>query len=176
MKIKFVLVISLLCISLVSISQNAIFLGINPSVTKEKFYPKGAFDVNILPVTFEAPVIQNLDARLILLMNYGFRSTASALISAGAELCLPYYIHRGGFDDGIPKGFYAGPGLAYTRNIHYGHSNLTAFLEPGYSFVWDDGFSLIIGLQYGQTYFNYDDGTRGQTTHFGVKVILGWWL
>lgn len=176
MKIRFVIVCSLLCISLISVSQNSLFIGINPSVTKEKFYPKGAFDVNILPLTFETTVIQNLDARLILMMNYGFRSTASALISTGAELSLPYYIHRGGFDDGIPKGFYVGPGFAYTRNIHYSNNSFTAFVEPGYSFVWDDGFSLIIGLQYGQTYFRYDDGSRGQTQHFGVKVILGWWL
>lgn len=174
MKIRCLLIC--LLFSTVIFAQKAFLLGLNPSVTFDKTYPRGSFDLNILPLTIELPVVHNLDFRAITLLNYGFRDVGSGLISIGAELSFPYYIHRGEFKNEMKKGLFAGPGLAFSHNI-YNNSNVTnVFIEPGYSFVWNESFALIIGLQYGRTFLNYQNGSRIVTNHYGLRVILGWWI
>lgn len=176
MKNKYLLILICLTLSLGVFSQKSFLLGINPSVTLDKSYPRGAFDLNILPLVIELPVVHNLDVRVITLLNYGFRNYGSALINVGAELSFPYYIHRGEFKNEMKKGFFAGPGLAFSHNIFNNSDITTIFLEPGYSFVLDESFTLIIDLQYGRKFLNYDDGSSLTTNHYGFRVVLGWWF
>jgi hypothetical protein len=167
---------SLLSILAISQQQKPLLIGFNPSVTVEPAYPKGSFDLNIFPLVLEYPLIQNLDIRAITIANFGFRNTGSALINVGAEISLPYYFMFGKNKPAAPSGFFLAAGSAFTRNLHYHHSNMSVFFEPGYNFLFNDNFSLIIDLQYGRTFFFYDDGSRITGNHFGVKVILGWWI
>lgn len=157
-------------------NEKQFFVGINPSVTIEPSYPKGAFDINIFPLVIEYPLVNNFNIRGITVLNYGFRNLSSALINIGAEVSVPYYFMFGKNKPAVSSGFFIAAGAAYTRNIYYSHNNVSVFLEPGYNFSFDNKFSLIIDLQYGRTFFIYDDGSRITGNHFGVKVILGWWL
>jgi len=161
----------------ITAQQNkTLLVGINPSVTVESSYPKGCFDFNILPLVVEYNIIKNLDIRGICLLNYGIRNVGSALINIGAEVTVPYYLRFSNSVQQTPSGFFIALGSAFTRNVYYKHKNVSVFLEPGYNFLWDDKFSLIIDLQYGRTFFMYDDGNDIVGNHFGVKVILGWWI
>jgi len=154
-----------------------IMLGFSPAITIEPSYSKGSFDINVFPIAVQYPsIIDNLDVRFLGLVNYGFRNYGSALINIGGEICLPYHFDFSRNDDFISKGFFIGPGAAFTRNIHYNHNNFSIFFEPGYHFLFNDNFSLIIDFQYGRTYFNYDDGSKLTQNHYGLKVVLGWWI
>jgi hypothetical protein len=151
-----------------------IMLGFSPAITIEPTYPKGAFDINVFPIAIQYPgIIDNLDIRFLGLVNYGFRNYGSALINVGGEISLPYHFDFGSGHDYISKGFFIGPGAAFTRNIYYEHNNFSIFFEPGYNFLFNEKFSLIIDMQYGRTYFRYYDGARLTQNHFGVKVVLG---
>lgn len=156
--------------------RKPILIGINPSITREKLYPKGAFDINVLPLVIEYQVVNNLDARVITVLNYGFRNYGSALINIGAELGVPYYFDFGRKQKQISKGFFVGPGAAFSRNVHYENNTFALFFETGYHFLYNDKFSFIIGLQYGKNYYSYDDGSTQAVDYFDVKVILGWWI
>ncbi|HNQ69065.1 MAG TPA: hypothetical protein PKN32_11855 [Bacteroidales bacterium] len=171
-----ILIISLICIYSTAQQNKTIFIGINPSVTIEPSYPPGCFDVNIFPLVLEYNITKNFDIRGISVLNYGFRHFSSALINVGAELSFPYYLNFGKSAPATSSGFFVALGSAFTRNIYYNHKNISVFLEPGYSFLWDNKFSLIIDLQYGRTFFFYDDGNNIMGNHFGVKFILGWWV
>ncbi len=176
---KLILILLVLVLTkLIAVSQNnkQFLLGFNPSVTIEQTYPKGCFDLNVFPLVIEYPLAKNLDIRAISIVNYGFRNMGSALINIGAELSIPYYFNFGNTLPAAPSGFFLAAGSAYTRNIYYNHNNLSVFFEPGYNFLFNDNFSLIIDLQYGRTFFYYDDGSKLTGNHFGLKVILGWWL
>ncbi|MCK9498576.1 MAG: hypothetical protein GX793_09055 [Bacteroidales bacterium] len=170
------LALILFLISFSLFSQTRVFVGINPSVNLNRDYPQGAFDLNIAPLTVEIPISNNFDIRLISKLNYGFRTTGGALVSAGAEIGVPIYIHRGEFENNIPNGFYISSGFLLLKNLIYKHNEKAIFFEPGYNFVFNDKFSLSLGLQYGRAYYNYTDGSKLQTNHFGIKVILGFWL
>jgi hypothetical protein len=157
--------------------EHAIMLGFSPAVTIEPEYPSGAFDLNVFPIAIQYPsIIDNLDIRFLGLLNYGIRSYGSALINIGGEICLPYHFDFGPGHPVISKGFFIGPGAAFARNVHYNHTNYSVFFEPGYHFLFNDNFSLIIDMQYGRTFFNYDSGQQIVKNHFGVKVVLGWWI
>ncbi|MDD4150279.1 MAG: hypothetical protein PHE33_09640 [Bacteroidales bacterium] len=173
------LIIALLLASVVGNAQERrpIMLGISPAATFNKDYPSGAFDLNICPIAIQFPaIINNLDIRLLGLVNYGFRNYNSAIISVGGELTLPYHFDFGNGHKFISKGFFIGPGVAYKRNVHYLHSNTSIFLEPGYHFLFNENFSLIIDFQYGRKYFRYDSGQKVTQNHLGLKIVLGWWI
>jgi len=160
-------------------AQNSrpIMLGFSPAITVEPSYPQGAFDLNILPLAVQFPgIIDNLDIRFLSLVNYGIRSYGSALINIGGEICLHYHFDFSRNDDFISKGFFIGPGAAFSRNIHYNHRSLSVFIEPGYHFLFNDNFSLIIDMQFGRTYLKPDSGISVTQNHWGVKVVLGWWI
>jgi len=175
-KLLIIILISILPVQLFCQETKPFLLGLNPAVTIEPTYSAGSFDVNIFPLVFEYPVISNLDVRVITLFNYGFRNYGSALINVGAELSIPYYVNFSKNKPVVPSGFFVAAGSAFTRNIYYNHNNLSVFLEPGYNFSFNNSFALIIDLQFGKTYFFYDDSSSITGNHFGVKVILGWWF
>ena len=178
MKKIFIISFFLLTLAITANCQNSksFLIGINPAVTIEKSYPKGAFDLNVLPLVIEFPVVKDLNFRAITLLGYGFRNYGSALMNVGVEFALPYYFIFGKSKPLHPSGFFVAPGFAYSRNVYYYHNSYSIFLEPGYNFLITDRFSLIIDMQYGRTFFKYDDGISVTGNHFGVKVVLGWWI
>ncbi|HOZ30407.1 MAG TPA: hypothetical protein PLL66_05775 [Bacteroidales bacterium] len=164
------------CIFAQAQQNKTLLIGINPSVTIKKSYPKGCFDINILPLVLEYNITKNLDIRGISLLNYGIRNIGSALVDIGAEVTIPYYIRFSNSSPQTPSGLFVAIGSAFTRNVFYKHKSISVFLEPGYNFLWNNNFSLIVDLQYGRTFFMYDDGHNITGNHFNVRLILGWWI
>lgn len=166
-----------LCFVINAQQRRPIMVGISPAATFNKQYPAGAFDINICPIGIQFPaIINNLDIRFLGLINYGFRNYGSAIINIGGEVTLPYHFDFANEHKFISKGLFIGPGVAYTRNVHYLHRNTAIFIEPGYHFIFNEKFSLIIDFQYGRKYFKYDDGAKLTQNHYGVKLVLGWWI
>lgn len=155
-------------------SNKPIMLGVTPSISVEQGYGTGDFDLNIIPFVIEYPIIDNVNIRLTSIGKYSFRIIDSALRDIGGELAIPVYFN---FTDPprVPNGLYIAPALMLTRNIHYNHNTASVFFEPGYNFLYNDKFSLILGLQIGRKYFLQTGATNVQQNYYGIKIVLGIW-
>ena len=155
-KIILIPIFLILCFVVNAQQRRPIMIGVSPAATFNKQYPTGAFDINICPIAIQFPaIINNLDIRFLGLIYYGFRNYGSAIINIGGELTLPYHFDFANEHKFISKGLFIGPGVAYTRNVHYFHRNTAIFIEPGYHFLFNEKFSLIIDFQYGRKYFKF---------------------
>ena len=143
------------------------FIGINPSVTVEPFYNKGEYDINIFPLVYEKPFTENIGLRLGTILNLGIRDNGNRLSHYGVETALPISLFNG---------FYMAPVISATRNNIELHENLGLWIETGYGLNFENNFSLVLGLQLGETYFNYDNDSSKWDNHFGFKAIIGKWF
>lgn len=152
------------------------FIGINPSVTVEPFYEKGELDLNVFPLVYQKPLNNRFDIRLTSIVNLGIRNTKDNISHLGLETALPIFFKAKENKSNASKGFYAAPVISLTRNLNENHNNIGIWAEPGYNILFENQFALSIGVQYGSTYFKYDNGKTKWANHFGVKVVFGKWL
>jgi hypothetical protein len=166
----------LMTISINAQDERAFMLGVNPSFTVEKYYNEGELDINIFPLTIQVSLSKRIDLRFITLLNIGIRNDASGFSQMGIESALPIFFKAK--DDLFihSSGFYAAPVISLSKskiddNVHFG-----LWAEPGYQFGIGERFSMVCGIQAGTTYIYYDSGEASWNSHFGLKVILGWWM
>ena len=151
------------------------FIGIQPTVTKEKFYEKNAFDINIVPFVFQVPISKRMDFRVVSLCNYHFGDDKQ-ISDVGMNMILPVFLKQKEERIEASKGIYLGPVLGLGRNFLNKHNTVTAAIESGYLFSTWGRFALGLALQYGKSFFKYDDSPNKWRSHFGVKVNLGFWI
>ena len=152
------------------------FVGLNPSLTIEPFYDKGEMDINIFPLVYQRAFTKRLDIRLTTILNLGIRNHGIEISHYGIETALPiFFISKEIIKEGS-KGFFLAPIISLTRNRIEEHNNVGLWIEPGYNLLFDDKFAMSFGLQFGGTYFAYDDEQTKWRNHFGVKIIIGKWL
>lgn len=147
------------------------FIGIQPMITKEKFYDKGEFDLNIVPLVVQVSLSELVEIRAISIVNMHF-GTSSEVSHVGAELGLPLYPFRK--RESAMKGIYAAPVFAMVHNRVTSSKEYTFAIEPGYSWIFQKGFSMNAGLQLGGTYFDGTFDGNALKDHFGFKISLGY--
>jgi len=167
----------LLCLSstINAQSSRAIFLGIQPGVTKEKFYEKNEFDINVVPIVFQVSLNKRIDLRFVTLANYHF-GDEQQFSDVGLLTSLPVYIFKKEELDDPSSGFFIGPHVGLSKNLLNEHYTANFAIEPGYQHSFSDRFALSAYLQYGGSYFAYHDGSSKWEQHFGIKVDLGFWI
>lgn len=171
MKRQLMISMSIIIVLLSSIlNAGEVYIGIEPSFVKEPFYVEGEYDINLLPLVVEAEISDDFSLRLVTLMTYHFGGT-EGFYDKGIEVALPYYL-----GDKNLEGFYIAPIVNLVRNDLSLYKSTTLAGEIGYAFLFDDGFSLIAGFQYGETTFYYDSGSIDPVEHMGLKVRLGYCL
>ena len=74
------------------------------------------------------------------------------------------------------NGFYAAPILSIAANKLDQNAHFGLWLEPGYHLSISESFGMVFGVQAGATYIDYKSGEDDLVGHFGLKVILGWWM
>jgi len=151
------------------------FIGLQPSFTKETFYEKNEFDINIVPLTIQVPLGKLIDIRVTSEVNYHFGPT-KGVSDVGAQFVLPVYFKKKENAKTMSHGFYAGPVVGLGTNLINNHNTLTVAVEPGYMFKANKRFSLALGLQLGASYFDYFDKPNVWRSHFGVKINVGFWV
>ncbi len=156
-------------------SQRPLFIGVQPGITKEPFYPKAAFDLNVVPLVLEIPATRRITLRLTTLANYHF-GEENQFSDLGLQLVAPVFLHKTKDLSEQPHGFYLAPVYGFGRNLQNEHYTSTVAVEPGYLFRTNKRFTLSIGVQFGGSYFAYDDRANEWHNHFGPKINLGWWL
>jgi hypothetical protein len=156
--------------------KKPVFLGLQPSITQEKFYDDDEFDINILPVTVEFPVSKRADLRFTSILNYHIGGEEEGISDVSFQMLAPIFFIKKEIVNEKSYGFYIAPVGGYGRNLLNDHHTYLLAVEPGYLFKTEKSFTLSLGIQFGGSYFDFDDGQDGWEQHFGVKVNLGFWL
>jgi len=152
------------------------FLGINPSLTVEPFYEKGELDISLLPIVFQRSISKRADIRFTSVLNLGIRKTGNQISHLGLETAAPFFLQKKESRQDYSKGFFIAPVLSLTSNQIEKHQNIGLWLEPGYHLLFDNAIAMSFGLQFGGTYFHYNNGATKWGSHFGAKIILGKWM
>lgn len=155
--------------------KRPVFIGLQPSITKETFYEDDEFDINIVPLIVQVPVGKRIDIRATSEVNYHFGPT-NGISDVGVQFVMPVYLKKKENTKTISHGFYAGPVLGLGTNLIDDHNTLTIAVEPGYFFKASKSFSLALGLQLGASYFDYFDQPNAWYSHFGFKINIGFWV
>ena len=154
----------------------ALMLGLNPSLSVEQYYNEGEFDINVFPLSIQLSMNRHIDLRFISMVNIGIRNDQRGFANIGIESAMPIYF-KVKEDRSIPsKGFYAAPVLSIAGNKLDENTHFGCWIEPGYQLGINERFNMIVGLQTGATYITYNSGEADLVYHFGLKVILGWWM
>jgi len=74
--------------------QRNFFVGLEPSVTIEKYYDKGEFDLNVFPAVFRVAVTKRIDFRAVTIFNYHFGTIDKGISNIGTSVALPIMIKR----------------------------------------------------------------------------------
>lgn len=151
------------------------FIGIQPSFTKEKFYDKNEFDINLIPFVLQHPLSRRMDFRLTTLANYHFGNN-NQFSDLGGEFAAPIFIQKKDDTSEKSKGFFLSPIVGPSRNVLDNHYTITLATEGGYFFLLGEKFALSTQLQFGGSFFLYDQKDNEWVQHFGLKVNLGFWL
>ena len=172
-------VILLCCISLEAIyaqDKHPVFIGIQPAITVEPFYEEGELDVNVFPLLIETPIGSRVTIKLSPLLNYHIGGEENGISDVGLYVVFPVYIKKRETKSDLPYGFYVGPVLGFGRNLLNEHYTTTLAVEPGYFFKANKSFTVSLGLQFGGSYFSYDDNSSKWIFHWGPKIGLGFWV
>lgn len=92
--VAFVLIIA---IGFAQEAEESYFIGFQPSVTREKFYDRNEFDINVIPFVFQIGMSKQIDFRLITLVNYHFGNSAQ-FSDVGIELAIPVFWKKEGIN------------------------------------------------------------------------------
>ena len=177
MKFLFIAVfVSILCGRSFCQSNTPVFIGIQPNITVEPFYDPGEFDLDIVPLVFEASVGLRLNLKLTPIVNYHFGGEKKGLSDIGAYAVLPIFFKAKKTREERPFGFYLGPVIGFGRNLLNEHFTTTLAVEPGYMFETKKRFTISLGLQIGGSHFSYDSEPNKWVLHWGPKVTFGFWL
>ena len=159
----------------ISQEKRPIFIGLQPSFTKETFYEKNEFDINIIPLMIQVPLGNCIDLRTTSEVNYHFGPT-NGISDVGVQFVMPIYFKKKEIIKSMSHGFYAGPVLGLGTNLIDNHYTLTIAVEPGYMFKAGKSFSFALGLQFGASYFDYFDKSNIWYSHIGFKINIGFWV
>lgn len=175
---SYLIIFTILLFIKTSYSQEgrAFMLGVNPSITVEQYYEQGELDINIFPAVIQLSINNRIDLRFITLFNVGIRKDVSGFANIGIETALPVYFKKKESLSLPSTGFYAAPILSIAGNKLDQNTHIGLWLEPGYHLSISESFSMVFGVQAGATYIDYKSGEDILAGHFGLKVILGWWM
>ena len=155
--------------------KRPVFIGLQPSFTKETFYEKNEFDINVIPLIVQVPVGKRIDLRATSEVNYHF-GPYDGISDVGAQFVMPIYFKKKENTKAMSHGFYAGPVLGLGTNLIDDHNTLTLAVEPGYMFKPNKRFSIALGLQLGASYFDYFNKSNTWYSHIGFKINIGFWV
>ena len=130
-------------------SQTPLFIGLQPNITIEPFYEKGEFDIDIVPLVFEASLNRRVNIRVAPNVNYRFGGPALGVSDLGANIVVPVFMKAKEARTDRPFGLYLGPVLGFGRNVLNDHFTTTLGAEPGYLFETKKRFTIAMGLQVG---------------------------
>jgi hypothetical protein len=167
----YIMLIFGLTLSLAGQSSYRFFIGVQPDITREiKRNDEKVFSVNVLPLVAQYYFNEDIALRFSSILN--LQSDTKELSHVGGQLGMPVYLFARRTD--WIMGFFASPVFGLSHNLLTVSNEITCAVEPGYSWVLENGFSMNLGLQLGATYFTAQDEHHGWRNHTGVKFSLGY--
>lgn len=124
--------------------------------------------VNVLPLTYERPLTGHMTVKTGAIVSLRFADGVT-LGNLGFKAGLPLYSTE--IANGRMEGFFAGPLVQLSRNVHTRERVVSAALDLGYSFYPADWLSMTVGGEAGFSTF-FLDGEIAFRPHFGPGVYL----
>jgi hypothetical protein len=156
-------------------------VGVSPSVTRMPYYPKGAVDINVLPLTWMTPNTKRLNSRATLIMNLGIREGDPIRIdNFGVGTYSVIYFNKRVIMDEVASGPYIAPGLelTFSRDYLFDIFDIKALLEAGYSFPIEE-MTITAGIKGGILYHSDISDImmirEAVYPYFGINVTIGFW-
>lgn len=167
--------LTICCVNLFGQANPKLYIGLQPGLTVEPFYEEGEFDVNALPLIFETTLSPRINLRISPMVNYHIGGVTNGISDLSIFTVLPVFLKKYNDDSSIPHGFYLGPVFGFGRNLINNHYTTTLAIEPGYMFETKKSFTINLGIQFGGSFFSYDNEPNKWVSHWGPKVTFGFW-
>jgi hypothetical protein len=156
-------------------------IGFSPAVTRLPYYPDGAFDINVFPLTWMSGNTRRLNSRQSLILNLGVRKDEPIYLdNIGISSYAPIYIKDREPQSEMATGAYIAPGLEVTISPKPFAEilNIKILLEAGYSFPIEN-MTISAGVKGGFLLHSDTsdpmDMKEGIYSYFGVNVTIGFW-
>jgi len=141
--------------------------GIHFQVYAEPHEADNPVYVNVLPLVYEHPLNEYVTVKAGALCGLRIADGVS-LGNIGLSLGLPVYPF--GFGEG-PEGFFIGPLVLASRNIHTGETVISTAADAGYAFTITGSLGMTLGAEVGVSTF-FKDGDTALRPHYGPAVYL----
>lgn len=132
-----ILFASSLCIAQADTNRANYFVGLSPSLTAEPFYESGEFDINILPFVYQRKALDNIDIRIIGLVNYGIRKNENKLSHIGFELAFPFHLFAHASLPSPSDGIFVAPISSIAQEQIKNELHVGLWMEPAYQFIFN---------------------------------------
>jgi hypothetical protein len=141
--------------------------GIHVQVYAEPHEPDNPVYVNVLPLVYEHTLNGHVTVKAGAVCGLRIADGVS-LGNLGFSLTLPVYPF--GFE-GTPEGFFIGPRIITSQNIHTGETVISTAADAGYAFSITDSLAMTLGAELGISTF-FKDGDTALRPHYGPAVYL----
>lgn len=171
--VKLILLLSMLIISSTSMADSEYSLGIEPQFSREDWYDKNEWNINILPFVYESSLGAQSTLRLrsnLSIRTGGTDGTAISLLGLGAAWL--WYLDPQS-NNGQYHGFNFGPVVILSYDFLDEINHSTYALEAGYAFALSKTWSMNVAMQSGRSFFS--GGKHPAADHFGIFIGLNRW-
>lgn len=151
-------------------------IGIQPNITVEPVYESGNYEFDFAPIVIEKVISSRMHLKFTPIVNYHFGGKKEGFSDLVLFVIAPLFVNPNKLNLHLPKGLYFGPVLGFGRNLLYKHYTTTIAIEPGYLFKIKNIYAVSVGMQFGNSYFAYDNYSNKWGSHFGLKFSAGIWL
>ncbi len=156
------------------------YIGIQPGFKPVLFneYGQYAFDINIIPITFEYAIDRHWALRVHPIWNLELRpdNYPAVMADIGLEIAVPFHLALKNSEEG-PRGFFIAPVVTpgYNRPNKYYVLGLGG--EAGFAFLFGNRWSFSISAQAGIQMQQFADGGFIRLVPYSIPVVgLGMWL
>jgi hypothetical protein len=141
--------------------------GIHFQVYAEPHETDNPVYVNVLPLVYEHTLGGHVTVKAGAVCGLRIADGVS-LGNLGLSLTLPVYPF--GFDGG-PEGFFIGPRIMASQNLHTGETVISTAADAGYAFTITGSLGMTLGAELGVSTF-FLDGDTALRPHCGPAVYL----
>lgn len=157
-----------------------LFFGIQPGVKPLLFndYGQYAWDINLVPLTFEYAINRHWALRLHSICEIEVRpeNYPAVLANIGLEIATPFFLSLKNSEEGH-RGFFMAPVVTPGYNMLNQYYFLGAGGEAGFAFLFGNRWSLNISAQAGAQLQKFPDDRFIRIIRYAIPVIsLGIWL
>jgi hypothetical protein len=124
--------------------------------------------INVVPLIYEHPLASRMTLKVGTILALRFADGVS-LGNVGGKVGLPLYLSL--IEESRMRGFFAGPLVQVSRNLHTREVVISSAIDLGYSFYLGERLSMSLGVEAGVSTFLLE-GQVANRPHIGPGLYL----